>query len=395
MCFVVLFFNESVHADFFSAMNELMKAQQSATNQPNVQGVFQAQSVSGSSQEMSFEPLAQMTEDQVAQKIAAMVNGTNPSEIEGDRNGFKINGNSYLDAEGSMNGFAYDSLTGDITYMLGSANVRVFKYINAHNASQPLVIAQAKYVGASGWQITTLSGLHIAGIAATLTPKGILILRQGSAFKYTPGSGVTKISIPDGWNIAALQHGNIDTGYILLEKIVGDESKNPLAMISNITSKIGLTENDQYALLNIKTGQLFPLNIQVDDKNTVSMYNCVKKNNVLNVCQNSYSYESLYTNNGINITHYYWRVNWLNTKKDPVMISLEQGQNYIYITDLNTGKKVVAFHRTLGIEQFHVQQFSDGRIKISADWMFASHTIDDAYKFLEEQPDVHAPKSGS
>ena len=67
---------------------------------------------------------------------------------------------------------------------------------------------------------------------------------------------------------------------------------------------------------------------------------------------------------------------------------MENGVQDIFITDLKTGKKALAFSRTLGISDFDAYQSPDGNVRINAKWMFQDHAIENAVKFLQENPDI-------
>jgi hypothetical protein len=61
---------------------------------------------------------------------------------------------------------------------------------------------------------------------------------------------------------------------------------------------------------------------------------------------------------------------------------MEDANKKIFITDLTTGKKVVAFHRTLGIADTDVNQDPNGTVSIKAQLAFSHESVDDASGFL-------------
>lgn len=93
-------------------------------------------------------------------------------------------------------------------------------------------------------------------------------------------------------------------------------------------------------------------------------------------------------NGGRNIQHYYWRAQWLNTPQGPIAVTMEDANKKIFITDLTTGRKVVAFHRTLGIADMDVNQDPNGTVSIKAQLAFSHESVDDAVGFLANASSV-------
>ena len=331
--------------------------------------------------------LQAVSEEAVAEKIKALGAPLAGASISGARDGFSVNGRRHIDAEGTIDGYAYDVMSGDITYAINTSyTTRTYKYLPAGSDKEPLVIGVSQR-SMAGWQFNSLSGKSLSGDAVTLTPKGVLVVRDSAAFRYEPGTGTISVAVPDGWSVAPMQRGNLASGYLMLEKIE-EESMLQLNKVMSLGATVGLNKKEDYALLEIKTGKLTLLNIQLDGKNQTSLSNCRRKNSMVNVCENATSYESLYSDVGRNMGHYYWKANWMNTPGGPIMVSMENGVQDIFITDLKTGKKTLAFSRTLGISDFDVYQSPDGNVRINAKWMFQDHVIENAVKFLQENPDI-------
>lgn len=375
-------------ADLFGALNALnnmQKTQQALQVQQQMQGGLMLQ-VGGGAAPAPVQ-LQTVTEEAVAAKLKEMGEPLKGAVIRSARDGFSVNNVRHVDAEGRIAGFAYDAVSGDITYMIANnPNARTFKYLPAGSTKEPLVIGVAQKT-MNGWQFSSLSGKNLAGDSVTLTPKGVLVVRDSAAFRYEPGVGASQMGVPDGWVVAPLQRGNLATGYLLLEKIE-EESALPIGKVLSLGVTVGLAKKEDYALLEAKTGKLTMLNIQIDGKNQTSLSNCHRKNNYVNICDNATSYESLYTNIGRNMGHYYWKANWMNTPSGPILVSMENSVKDIYITDLTSGKKVQAFSRTLGISDYDIEQGPDGKVRINAKWMFQDHVIDDAVKFMQDNPDI-------
>ena len=124
------------------------------------------------------------------------------------------------------------------------------------------------------------------------------------------------------------------------------------------------------------------MNIDAIGNDVHEFSGCVPVNGLVNKCSAMHSFESLYTSTGKNELHYYWRAAWFPTQSGPVAVSLENGVKDILITDLQSGKRVTAFHRTLGISSYEVGQNAEGLIGINAHWSFSDHQIPDASALL-------------
>jgi hypothetical protein len=95
---------------------------------------------------------------------------------------------------------------------------------------------------------------------------------------------------------------------------------------------------------------------------------------------------------GRNIEHYFWRTNWFNTPQGPIAVALEGNMQDVTITDLNTGKRIVGFNRTLGIHDFDAAQVADGKVIVVAQLGFESKTIDDALTYMQTAQEVPEKK---
>lgn len=330
-------------------------------------------------------------EDAMAKRIEALGPGKPNSRIENARDGLKIDGAPYLDPEGKIMAFAFDVLTGDVTYGIQAGEGWIYKYTKAGSDADPVTIATARLQQGS-WQVTTATGKQLVGGRVTPLAKGLLVAREGSAFRYEPGKGTKSSAIPDGWIMAQFQRGNVGaTKFVLLERI--DDSKSGgfgsvMSAVSTLGALVGVSKKEDYALMHLETGKLYPINVQLDGKSSTVLTNCRKRNAVVNECKSSYSFESLYSGRDRNWGHYYWKANWFATPQGPVAVTMENGVTDVYLLDLSSGKKVNAFHRGLGITSVDSEQSPQGKLSLSADWMFETHKIEDAETFLRDNPDV-------
>lgn len=348
---------------------------------------------------------AAMSEAALASQLDAMGGAKTRVRIEGARDGLRIDGDSFLDPEGQIRSYAFDPLTGDITYTILTRDAVVYKYLRAGSSADPVTLASAQQVQ-GGWQVTTVTGKTFSGDAVTPLAKGFMVSRSGSVFRYEPGKNARGVPVPAGWVMAQFQRGNVGaTHFILLEREQpapgqGGSALGSLGSIFNqgkaLIATAGLGKKEDYALMNLDTGKLYLLNIQVDGKLFTFMSNCRKRSFLVSDCATANTVESLYTaDNDRNYSHYFWKANWYATPTGPIAVTLENGVADVFVLDLESGKKATAFHRGLGLSKFDAGQAPDGTVSVQANLAFDHQQIADAGKFLKEyEPAVEAGTKG-
>lgn len=345
---------------------------------------------------------AAATEAQLAAALAKWKPLTTGVKFERFRDGFAINGQRYIDPEGTIVSYGFDEQSGDFTYLAQSqAGQFVLKTGRAGTADEPLQIGTAERRGGL-WSVVSVTGQKFAGARLIPLARGFIVARDNTGFRYVPGQGRKAIAAPEAFSIAALQSGNISgTGFILLERTPTDAGANNsltglIGAVKALGSTLGISKKEDYALLNIDTNKLVPVNVSMEDKQVQVMSYCRKRNVVVAECDRMDSYESLFQPNGLrNMTHYFWRINWFNAAGRPVMVSQEGGLTKVTVTDLNTGKKVALFERTMGIASFEANQGRDGRIGVTAQMGFSRESKDDAVALLDTLPDISESAEGS
>lgn len=319
-------------------------------------------------------------------------------KFERFRDGFSIDGTRYVDPEGTIVSYGFDAQSGDFTYLVQSnVGQYVLKAGRASSPDEPIEIAHAERRGPQ-WAVTTKTGKKLAGSRLIPLARGFIVARDNTGFRYVPGKGTTPITAPEKFNIAALQGGSVSsTGYILLERLPeNDPSGGLFGTIQSLGATLGVSKKEDYALLNIDTRKLVPINISMEDKRVQVLSACHKRNAFINDCDRMDSFDSLFQpNGGKNMTHYFWRINWFNAGGRPIMVSQEGGLSKVTATDLNTGKKVILFERTLGIASFSAEQGTNGKISVSAQMGFSSEKKDDVATLLDTLPDMTAAASGA
>jgi hypothetical protein len=132
------------------------------------------------------------------------------------------------------------------------------------------------------------------------------------------------------------------------------------------------------------TGKFYPLKVSSAGKQSVELSNCHRQNALVNRCATSTTRESLYSDGHRNPWHYYWCINWFATPAGPLAVSMENGVADVYLLDLEPGKKVLGFHRALGVSQVDAEQSPDGAVTVVAGLGFEQGRIDNAAVFLRD-----------
>ena len=321
-------------------------------------------------------------EEQIAALIAKFPPKNGNLEIKRRKDGFDINGRPFIDSEGQIVSYAYDVVTGDITYVAKASNNYIIKIMRAGSTDEPVTIATASE-SRNGWEVVTVTGKKLRGYAFCPLPSGVLVSRESAAFRYDPGKGVKNIPISNGYMLAPLQRGNVGaTGYVLVEKVDADGGSNKfnklMSSFKALGSSLGITKKEDYALMNVENGKLYPLNIEAEGKTIHKHSECKKMNKYINECAKLTTFESLYNDYGRNLTHYFWRVNWVKTPSGPIAISLENNNTDIYVTELDSGNKVKVLSQMLGFSAFDTEQRGDGSVGILSYWAMKKYEIPDA-----------------
>lgn len=312
-------------------------------------------------------------------------------DVVARKDGFQLDGNRVVDPEGRIVRQSVSSATGDYTYMVERSDAsRLVK--RGRGAATAFLMATV--TGRPGaWQVRGADGQTLEAEALTLTPNGLIGMRETAAFEWTAGAAIKARAIPDGWTATPLQRGEVAaTRYVLVERSADAQPrKGSLDGLFQAAKRLtGQEQAQDYALLHLDTGKLTPLTMDVGDKNVTRMSDCRKKNAVVNLCSKAESYESLWKPDGsANTSHYFWRVMWMNTPQGPMAVAHQDSTKEIRLFDLTSGKEVVAFRRPLGIAGWSVRQERDGRVQVKAQLAFTQHQLDDAGALLRSAPDQH------
>lgn len=326
------------------------------------------------------------SEEEMNKRLEGMSALSGTVSIVQKNDGFTVNGRPFIDQEGTIVKYGYDGTTGDVTYLAqtGSQQYAV-KYVRANSDKEPITIATALETG-DGWTINTATGKTLRGETVIPLAKGLLVNRSSAGFIYQPGKGSKQIALPDGYVMSQFQNGEIQsTRYMLIEKSKEDNG-GLFSKFKSLGSTLGVNDKNDFAFLNIDSGEMIPINITIDAKDVSLRGECRKKSrsSIMAQCQYLGTTESLYQQNGLpNGGHYYWQTNWINTPSGPILIWTDGGfgaKTMLY--NPISKKKVIAFSRTLGINFITVENKGNGKYSLTGQLGFGSDTIDDIEAFF-------------
>lgn len=375
-------------------------AVQAQTDLQQVQQMMQrlglGQSQQQQQQQQAQRPMqAAMTEQALAQQLAAWAPAGGPFAVERFRDGFSIDRQRMLDPEGRIVQFNVDPASGDATYMVEmQPNLYTLKMMR-HRTGMPVTIGTASRQFGN-WSIETVTGVRVAGSRLNMNARGFAVARDNALFRYTAGEGLRSYGLPETHTLAAHQNGDVSaTGWLLLEKRVDTKQKEGgifggtaigdlIGAVKGLGAVVGLNSADSdFALYQLETGKTVALAISLEDKKTNVLSQCRAKNNWVQQCDRLDMVESLYGQDGSpNRMHYYWRVSWYPTQTGPIAVVMENNYGKIQAVDLNSDRRAVVFERALGIAGWSSAQTPDGRVRVNAQLGFEKVVNEDVAQLL-------------
>lgn len=297
------------------------------------------------------------------------------------QDGIEIDGQPLIDPEGRISQYAIDEASGNLGYVVDLPGGQKAVKLSRAGGGTPIRIATVGLNG-SMWSAQLASGAAVNGNYFSVQPGGFVISRDAAIFAYQAGKGVSSFAVPRGYNVAPMQRGNIAaTGYILLEK--ADANNGGLAgSLQALGKGFGLSKKEDYALLRMADGRLVTLNVEADSKNQSVGANCRKRNALVNDCSRMVSFESLWSNVGTRSWHYFWRIDWLQSKAGPLAV-VNEG-TVLKIITLDDGKEVPVLKRALGINEFDLTRAADGVQGIRAKMGLSYETVPDIVAALSQ-----------
>ena len=326
---------------------------------------------------------------ELKEKIDAMSKINEGILFERKRDGISINKSIYLDPEGEVVRYGADYSSGDFSYLIKTGpSTYIMKFSRALIDEEPITLANAEYSN-SRWNVKTVTGKNLSGSGIIMMSQGFLVKRTGSAFMFEPGKRVKSVSAIDGYNLAKFQNGDVATTKVILQEKIKSETDQAqlLGTLSSIGNTLGMNKANDYVLVNMENGKQIPLDITTEDNKAGYYSNCRRRSALVNECDDVEFKSSLYDQRGSrNLGHYFWKIIWYKTDEGSFAIVQEGGTRKISIINLNTGMRVTAFERMLGIAGFSTNQDKNGKIQITAQMGFSEEKINDAVDFFNKNP---------
>lgn len=342
--------------------------------------------------------LAPMSQAELNNKIDEFGIATNQVNFTRTKSGFMLNGKQFVDYEGTIAQVSFNSVNGFTTYLVEvSSDVYIMKFMQANAKLEPISIANVMFDDGL-WKVNSVTGKKLTGHNFQLGSNGFIITRNdGTGFISEHKIGVEQINIPQGYQVAKFQNGDVvGTKTILLEipEVVQEEGS-----ISSIFSKakalgsmLGVNKKEDYAFLDLNSGKLIKINIPNDGKSKLECLQYGERiNQFVSKClKYADPVESLYAKDGTkNFNHYYWRIKWFNTVSGVVALTQEDDLGKIYATNLSTGKKVLVKRYLPGYSEFDAYIQSNGKLKLSAKkGMLGSDDIEDIESDIKNLPTI-------
>jgi hypothetical protein len=229
--------------------------------------------------------------------------------------------------------------TGWVTYLVAGSksNDFIVKRVDFVKGGEPEIIGTLE--GARGeWRFSSPGGPTFAAYEYVLTSKGILLLRDTTVFTYLPSKKPTAQILPEGWSMAWVQKGDIESSRLIVVRKL--DAINPLGG-SNF--QIGFYDIDQGKIIETISMKMLDFDAAKIFPNKFYLF---------------------------------------NTAKGPLCIAIENGHKQVVVRNIRSGEKRVIFERDLGVASLKAEQGGDGRISVRAGVGFSNPSIDDAEAFL-------------
>jgi len=336
-----------------------------------------------------MQEIAPRTSTNLASEFDKRNKASRFTRFERRKDGFSYDGSPFIDSEGPIGTYGADSRSGGVVYLVDtSASEAVVKYHNVHSPLPAIAIGTATD---SAGRITfqTATGEKISGDALLPTARGVIMLREQGLISYDIKDGTVTRAIPDGYVVAPMQAGAVaETGYVLLERVAPAESASPLSKLISagkaIQSELGRDSSQDYALYNLRSQRLVALNIPLRGKTVGEGVGCEARSALVNKCRGWKTYSSIWEADGSpNWRHYFWAASWHMTSHGPMAIVMENGSKEINVIKLDTGERVNAFNRALGIASYNVAPTPGGSLRVDASWAFKKHEVPDVAELFE------------
>ncbi|MBE0588744.1 MAG: hypothetical protein IH617_11955 [Hydrogenophaga sp.] len=231
------------------------------------------------------------------------------------------------------------SATGWVTYLVkgDGANDYIVKRANFTKNTDPEVLGHLEGFRRE-WRFTPVGRPTMAAYGYHLTSKGLVLSRTPSAFTYFPSTNPRATLLPEDWQLAWRQKGDIENSRLLIVKKLTPKGFEPGR------HQIGFFDLDKNHMLpTVFEMSFIPGSEDAQFGNRFFLY---------------------------------------DTPRGPITITLEDGIKQVVVRNVRTGQQRVAFSRDAGIGRIKAEQTNTGRISVEAAVGFSDKSIYDAEDFL-------------
>lgn len=312
-------------------------------------------------------PTSQVTNSQASSALRSVMASANAdgtfAVFERGNDGFSINGRPYIDPDGKILDFGADAASGLVTYLVDNGDgTALVKLHNAKTAGQPVLAGRLRTNGTRS-TFEGVDGQTAGGDTIVPMSRGLLVTRSESIVLVDWETGVSAKALPEGFHAAVYQNGDVaGTRTILLER---ERQPSAFGSFGSMKELFGKSDASDYAFFNLDSGNL--VNLQ---------FTRGKNEATFDTPRGRVTRESIREEDGRpNYSHYYWSINWTNSKFGPLAVVIEKGLQDLNLIELESGAKHNVVHRGAGIQRFEMVPLADGDFEIRGGWSFKDHPI--------------------
>lgn len=262
------------------------------------------------------------------------------SGIKAWRYGFQSEENyRYIDPFSPIVEASGFSATGWVTYLVKGEgrNDYIVKRADFTKNSDPEVLGHLEGIRRE-WRFTPVRKPTMAAYGYHLTSKGIVLSRTPSAFTYFPATNPRATLLPEKWQLAWKQMGDIENSRVLI--------------VHKPTPKGFEPGRHQIGFFDLDKNRMLP---------TIFEMTFIPGSEAAQFGNRFFLYD---------------------TPRGPITITLEDGIKQVVVRNVKTGEKRIAFQRDAGIARIKAEQVNTGRIAVEAAVGFSDKAIYDAEDYL-------------
>ena len=158
--------------------------------------------------------------ERIQAEMTAMRGGGTEGTVSNEGGILRINGTPVIDPEGRVGLHAFDSASGDMTYLVRMTPTEfLVRFRSAHQPQRVQTAGQLFLTPTRTIEFESAAGTRINGRHIVLTSEGVIIWRDDALFQYDFDSGMRSFPLPEQTYPTYFQRGQIaQTNVILVRK---------------------------------------------------------------------------------------------------------------------------------------------------------------------------------